>query len=658
MKSIKNYLYSIALLTAVCGMTACEDDVVINTGDTGKLATVDGTYGGVKSEAGAAQAATLNVFGTKAATGHIYFELAKPAAQDVTVTFSVDAEALNAYNSANGTSYAMYPADKVSLGNGGTVTIPAGQKRSASVDLNIAAGGNIGSTYAVAVKATANNATVSTTGSSYVYLVKPLAAIPDAKKGDVRTLCFVEVNDENILNMGEYTMKNSGKPFFDIVSIFAANINVDAETGRVHVFCNDQVSFLLKNADKFIRPLQAKGIKVNLSILGNHDESGMRSLSAEACADFAKELKAYLDIYGLDGVDFDDEYSAYNDETPGAGFSPTSAENYCRLVYECRKAFGNDKLIGVYEYRGYDAPNGTIEGKSAGELVDYMCYGTYQRYVKGREADFTGLSKAKYCPYSLKINEQYDGGWYGFSAETITDAKDAGYGLQVFYNPKPQLYSYDRYFSAVSTILYNDEVKWTGNYYTRTSDAAQKGAKLEYETYLGNYTVTSSNSLYVYIDEENNPRWWDWGGSHSFDVRIEEKEAGKSYYIYGFGTYPEITNKYPVVAEYDAYDGSLNIFPQTLHEGDAEDVETWQLLWGTYGTNKEETGLARYIWRALPEYAGYNVSGAVNPKGVFTLYGIGGRYGLDPFHDVNGTLVPPHYGVKYHLTENYTFIKN
>ena len=38
---------------------------------------------------------------------------------------------------------------------------------------------------------------------------------------------------------GEYTMKSDGKPFFDVVSIFAANINVDSKTGRVHVFCNE-----------------------------------------------------------------------------------------------------------------------------------------------------------------------------------------------------------------------------------------------------------------------------------------------------------------------------------------------------------------------------------------------------------------------------------
>lgn len=39
-----------------------------------------------------------------------------------------------------------------------------------------------------------------------------------------------------------------------------------------------------------------------MTILGNHDESGMSSLSKEAAEDFAKELKAYADIYGLDGL--------------------------------------------------------------------------------------------------------------------------------------------------------------------------------------------------------------------------------------------------------------------------------------------------------------------------------------------------------------------
>ena len=99
-------------------------------------------------------------------------------------------------------------------------------------DRNINAGGTSGQTYAVAVSASANNGVeVSTNNREYIYVVKPLAAIPDSiSKGDILTHCYVEVNDENLLNMGEYTMKSDGKPFFDVVSIFAANINVDSKT--------------------------------------------------------------------------------------------------------------------------------------------------------------------------------------------------------------------------------------------------------------------------------------------------------------------------------------------------------------------------------------------------------------------------------------------
>ena len=418
----KNYL-KIGLLAMAFGaftsvFTACEDDIVIANEDNGKLETVEGVYGMVKSMAGARELTAISVFGDKPASGHVYFELSKVADKDVTVTFAVDQAALDAYNAANGTSYTMYP--NASLANGGTVTIKSGEKKSAPVELTIQAGGSIGSTYAVAVSATANDGVeMSVANQMYVYLVKPQPAIPDSKKGNILTHCFVEVNDENILNLGEYTMKKTGKPFFDVVSIFAANINQDSETGRVRVFCNDKVSFLLENADKYIRPLQAKGIKVVMTILGNHDEAGMGNLSAAAAKDFAKELKAYLDIYGLDGIDFDDEYTNYNNSNPSAGFEKRSRANFARLVYECRQEFG-DKLIGVYEYGSLDSPDGVVEGVKVGDIVDYMTYGYYQNQnpsgAFGREeSHFENLPKSKYAPLPWKINDELNGGWSGFN---------------------------------------------------------------------------------------------------------------------------------------------------------------------------------------------------------------------------------------------------
>lgn len=652
----KNYirigLLAIAFGTVTSVFTACEDDIVIPNKDNSKLETVDGVYGMVKSLAGARELTPISVFGDKTATGHVYFELAKAADKDVTVTFTVDQAALDVYNAAHGTSYTMYP--HATLANGGTATVKSGEKKSAPVELTIQAGGSVGSTYAVAVSATANDGVeVSAANQMYVYLVKPQPAIPDSRKGDILTHCFVEVNDENILNLGEYTMKKSGKPFFDVVSIFAANINQDAETGRVRVFCNDKVSFLLENADKYIRPLQAKGVKVTMTILGNHDEAGMGNLSEAAAKDFAMELKAFLDIYGLDGIDFDDEYTNYNNSNPGPGFEKRSRDNFARLVYECRQAFG-DKLIGVYEYGSLDSPDGEVEGVKVGDIVDYVTYGYYQNQnpngAFGREkSHFENLPKSKYAPLPWKINDELNGGWNGFDKSKFQRVKDEGYGIQMFYNPKPLMYQYYTLLSKISEVLFDDEVEWSGKYWSRTGDAYQ-GKMLGYEDLLGEWEVTSTNSLFTYVDEEGNPRWWDWKGSQQFEknIIIEKDEKGTGYMVYNWGTFPEITGKYPMHCDY--HNDALLIYPQTIHEGDAEDPATYKMHFGTYSK--------AFQWKASPNYDNYYMEGAIAPNGDMRIYGLGNRWAINPYKYVNDVIETDIFpDVPYFVSENYTLVK-
>lgn len=652
----KNYirigLLAITFGTVTSVFTACEDDIVIPNKDNSKLETVDGVYGMVKSLAGARELTPISVFGDKAAAGHVYFELTKAADKDVTVTFTVDQAALDAYNATHGTSYTMYP--HVTLANGGTATVKSGEKKSAPVELTIQAGGSVGSTYAVAVSATANDGVeMSAANQMYVYLVKPQPAIPDSRKGDILTHCFVEVNDENILNLGEYTMKKSGKPFFDVVSIFAANINQDAETGRVRVFCNDKVSFLLENADKYIRPLQAKGIKVTMTILGNHDEAGMGNLSEAAAKDFAQELKAFLDIYGLDGIDFDDEYTNYNNTNPGPGFEKRSRANFARLVYECRQAFG-DKLIGVYEYGSLDSPDGEVEGMKVGAIVDYMAYGYYQNQnpdgAFGREeSHFENLPKSRYAPLPWKINDELKGGWDGFDKSKFQKVKDEGYGVQMFYNPKPLMYQYYTLLTEISKVLFEDEVEWSGKYWSRTGEAYQ-GKMMGYEDLVGEWEVTSTNSLFTYVDEKGNPRWWDWKGSQQFEknVIIEKDAQGTGYMVYNWGTFPEITGKYPMHCDY--HRGALLIYPQTIHEGDAEDPATYKMHFSTYGS--------AFQWKAFPNYDNYSMGGAIAPNGDMHIYGLGNRWAINPYKYVNDEIETDIFSdVPYFVTENYTLVK-
>ena len=318
----------IAILACTSNLfIACEDDITISS-ENKSFGNIEGNFGYVKSAAGAKALTSITINGDKHGTGHLYFELNKAANKDITVTFKIDESVLKVYNQANGTNYPMYPTDKLSLENEGVTTISAGKQKSSSIELDIQSGGTIGTTYAVAVSATASDGIeTSSNNQSYIYLVTPQAALPNTEKGTVKTICYIEVNNENILNTGEYTMENSGKPFFDIVNVFAANIRLNEE-GKPYVYCNPQVTFVLENADKLIRPLQQKGIKVHLTILGDHTPAGMRSLGDEAAKDFAKELKSYVDIYGFDGISFDDEWSNYDLVAGYPGLVTPSQEQY------------------------------------------------------------------------------------------------------------------------------------------------------------------------------------------------------------------------------------------------------------------------------------------------------------------------------------------
>lgn len=565
---------------------ACEDDLTISTGNDKILETVDGTYGSVRSAAGAKQLTTIAIKDNKAGTGHLFFELSKKAETDVQVTFKIDADALAAYNAANGTSYQMYPTDKLSLENGGVVTIATGSKRSESLELAINPGGTVGATYAVAISATAGNGVeVSSNTQSYIYLVENLGVTPDpAAKGDIKNLVYVEVNNENPLNAGEYTV--DGVPFFDIVSIFAANINLDSD-GRPYIFCNDQVSFVLANADKIIRPLQQKGIKVHLSILGNHDDAGMRSLNEKGAKAFAKELKAYIDIYGLDGVDFDDEYSSYAEKVNGVvgakykgtagsvvpSLAECTPENYKKLLEECRRIMPKEDGVafGIYWYTTDDHPM----GNGLENLIDYSVYGTY-----GAFTDYSGqdIPKEIQAPYAITLMSDNDGSMNKISvSDTYLDnVVNGGYKYFAFYNLGSSR-MYEAYFDRVAAKLWNKDVSWTGNYYTRTELSPKKGSVPGYEFYLGEWTVTSNTALYVY-HENDVPKWWDWTNAETFDITIAEDVQGKSYKVYGWDG-KDITSTYPFIMNYDERGIALCPSPQVIGTADGT---TYAMARATY----------------------------------------------------------------------------
>lgn len=410
----------------------------------------------------------------------VYLKLAQAATNDITGTITIDTTALNKYNIVNGTNYDIFPTNLVNISTTDLLSIQVGKTESAPISIKIENNGNleIGKSYILPISFKSNvelDIEASQIKNNYFFVIKYMGDTPNAAKASgIATIIYIEVNDVNPLNVGEYTLKNSGKPFADIVCIFAANINYNRETGRVYVNPNGNVSHILANREKYIKPLQDKGIKVTLSILGNHDGSGVANLSESTAKEFARELKAVVDAYGLDGIEFDDEYSKYSENNlhnTVPGFVSPSGDAYARLVYETKKIMP-DKIINVYHimpewgsWSNWGFPN-QVDGINPGDFIDYTMeayYGSYNQYIPSK---YLGMTNKQVAPYSRKIVDgltvDSNGNSEGtYSIANFNKLRNEGYGANMLYNFNPKN-DYTPAFNDIANILYDEDIVFSG----------------------------------------------------------------------------------------------------------------------------------------------------------------------------------------------------
>ncbi|WP_208603018.1 endo-beta-N-acetylglucosaminidase H [Pedobacter steynii] len=265
-----------------------------------------------------------------------------------------------------------------------------------------------------------------------------------AKTGPI-SVCYVEVNNNNILNVGNYTLKNGGQQLFDIAIIFAANINYNTTTKKAVLFNNDKVTKVLSNKATYIKPLQDKGIKVLLSILGNHQGAGFCNFTSRASAkEFAQQLSNAVTTYNLDGIDFDDEYAEYGVN----GTTQPNDSSFVMLVQELRKLMPT-KLITFYYY-GPAASRVQWNGQRVGDNVNYSWNANYGSFSA---PNVPPMGKAVLGPAAVWINHTS-----ASTAKSLAQStKNQGYGVYLAYDlPGTNMATY---LSSFSTVLYGDSVK-------------------------------------------------------------------------------------------------------------------------------------------------------------------------------------------------------
>ena len=367
-----------------------------------------------------------------------------------TYTVSYDASALDRYNAANGTSYKPLPESLVTID--GTATIAAGEQKSSAVSIGYKTAEELekNGSYAIPLTVKGGSAETSAEKGDFVYVVRDITKMPNCHKGTGQiVISCQETNDANPLHNLCYTLKESGKYVIDQVILFSGNINYNVETGEVYNYNNENITHVLENRDKYIKPLQEKGMKVILGILCNHDRACCTHLSDENCRKFALELKAKVEAYGLDGVFFDDEYCNRGDYP---GF--TTYNNFSRLAYECKKAMP-DKLVQAYVYSGTGSAS-EVEGKQPGEFIDYGI----QDY--GRYSDLSGSYPGMAKSGMIQASSEFARGSIiseSRARQIVTD----GYGGTMIFSLNPGN-GYVSRFNNITVPFYGEETVQTGSY--------------------------------------------------------------------------------------------------------------------------------------------------------------------------------------------------
>lgn len=444
-------IFSTAVVLTVCASLAfsCADDIEVGTPiDDSSYETIYETNGYLVDRESNRPVVTIAPTG-QTYTATLLLGLTRTPESALSATASFDADYLEAYNAAHGTDYALYPASLVAFSDGGAFVADAADNQRATVRMTVSPSDGLeaGVTYAIPVAVSSEAFALKEEARHCLYLIKgdteQAGDTETCDKGEdaVKAFLYFEVNDTNPLNALAWKLEN-GKLLWDVVVLFAANINWDAAAGRAYVKCNPNVQFLLDNNETYLQPLRKRGIKVLLGLLGNHDQAGLAQLSELGARDFAAEIAEYVYGYNLDGVNYDDEYSTSPDLS-NPYFTNTGTAAAARLCYETKKAMP-DKLVTVFAYGSmYGASE--VDGVDADEWIDIAVANYGSTSSPRGNMSYAKCSGAS-LEFNLKISSLYE--------STARNILNRGFGWFMGFALAPQNFGFAYLRMSGCTTLY------------------------------------------------------------------------------------------------------------------------------------------------------------------------------------------------------------
>jgi hypothetical protein len=382
------------------------------------------------------------------------FKITKPLAVDVTAKVQVNDGMLATYNSAHNTAYQVLPANAYTFAEN-AVTIAKGTTESNQVNIKITnlASLLLGQTYLLPIGLSA----ISDSGlpvhesfrTTYLLVTVSDQAFPGADKPNgIKSVVYVEANSNSILNAGRYMLSTSGKPFFDAVLLFAPNIYWINKKPAVTL---GSAYGQLNNPEKYIRPLQRKGIKVMVSFLG-----AMQNFNTQEIEQISLQIKEIVVRYGLDGINFDDEFQPYD----GVTMPVANNSSYTMLIKRCKELMP-DKIVSLYNIGTIPK---VVNGITPGDYLDYAWqayYGTYGAPVIPGVTDKKKLGPAAAW---IQATPAQSGSTSVTTGETLAKRTvTEGFGVMVFYDLTALTTT--TWMQRVGKALYNEDVVETEGAY-------------------------------------------------------------------------------------------------------------------------------------------------------------------------------------------------
>lgn len=374
---------------AVAGLAACDADPVgASRGELPDKEPLENTHVLIRSQFSPVERAVVYLAeGAGTTSDPMYCRLTSPAEKALQIHALPDESQVEAYNAKYGTEFLTMPAANIDIADNGLFSVPAGARESEKIRVTFKADGLVAGRYLAPISISSDDVTLSDNSGMLYYVVKVRGPEVGEYELDTEntTVFYVNTSDYSPLLADVWVVAKEDamdvnvptlweRTFGNIVNLRIVQIGYDEATGRAKLFLNSDIRYVLEHADRHIRPLQDKGRKVCLCLEGNGSGLGFCNLSDEQIADFVAQVKACLELYDLDGVNFFDRNAGYGEVE---GMPDMNTTSYPKLIKAMREAMP-DKLLTLADYEEpteYFWDTEATGGIEVGKYLDYAWSG-------------------------------------------------------------------------------------------------------------------------------------------------------------------------------------------------------------------------------------------------------------------------------------------